>query len=275
MLDIPIVHQDDDLVVVNKPPGVVVNKSQTTKVETVQDWMESKFSIDKENDSLSSQSSQDLVPEDFDDQYGTPTEIFRKRSGLVHRLDKDTSGVMVLAKNPGALVHLLQQFRDRTTEKRYQCLVHGKMGVKEDTISLPLGRASRDRKIFAVRSDGRNAVTRYKVEQFYQNLNTAKISADKSIATKLGSYQGFSLLSCWPKTGRTHQIRVHLAHLKHPLVGDTTYVGKKRRQLDPLWCPRQFLHAAELSFTHPRSGKKVSYRADLWPDLQKTLMLLS
>src|SRR5690606_460319 len=108
-----------------------------------------------------------LVPPGFEDTYGTPAAIFAERGGVVHRLDKDTSGVMVLAKNPGSLMNLLAQFKNRQTKKKYLALVHGKFTVPAATISEPLGRASRDRKVFAVRPDGREAVTKYAVTQTF------------------------------------------------------------------------------------------------------------
>jgi 23S rRNA pseudouridine1911/1915/1917 synthase len=201
----------------------------------------------------------------------------------VHRLDKDTSGALLLAKNPGSLVNLLHQFKTRQVTKQYLCLVHGKFGIPAATVSFPMGRGSHNRQVFTVRADGREAVTEYKVQGFYPQLAVEKVAAVlpathhldlKQLTKRFSIYQGFSLVECWPKTGRTHQIRVHMAHLKHPLVGDTTYVGKKRQALDPLWCPRQFLHASQLTFTHPRSGEVLTMAAPLAADLEKVVEYL-
>jgi len=275
-MTIPILFEDQHLLVVCKPPGLVVNQADTVADETLQGWFQARLATEP---SLAESEWSALVPVDFEPTYGTPSQIFAERGGVVHRLDKDTSGVIVLAKNPGALIHLLRQFKNRETEKKYLALVHGKFQVPEATISEPMGRASRDRKVFAVRPDGRAAVTAYKVVGEYANLNSTRMT---EIATKNGLkpaelarrsriYQGFSLVECWPKTGRTHQIRVHLAHIQHPVVGDTTYVGRKRQMLDPLWCPRQFLHAAELRLTHPVTGELVTFAAPVTPDLEAVL----
>lgn len=282
-----ILFEDADLVVLNKPAGVVVNRSTSNPDETLQDWMGEnlKSQLDREKKLAFWEA---LVPSNFDSQYGTPEEIFLQRGGMVHRLDKDTSGVMVFAKNPGALVNLLAQFRLREVKKKYLCLVHGKPRLGEGTISAPLGRAQTDRKKFAVTISGRNAVTQYQVlenfESVFRKENLAFFDSyfseseedkKKLLRKNLNLYEaGFSLVACWPKTGRTHQIRVHMAHIRHPLVGDSTYVGRKRANIDPLWCPRQFLHASFLEFRHPRTRETVSFEAPLSEDLEKVLRLM-
>ncbi len=272
-----ILFEDKDILVLNKPAGLVVNRADTTSEETLQDWLAEQVIGDW------SQTSREawlpLVPSEFAAEYGTPEEIFAERLGLVHRLDKETSGALVLAKNPGALVNLLAQFKNRQVTKQYLALCHGKFGVEHDTLHLPLGRASHNRQQFAVRPDGRTAETEYQVQTFFPHLDIEKVMAlptaqGSDIRRKAKVYQGFSLVACWPHTGRTHQIRVHLAHIKHPLVGDAVYVGKKRQSLDAAWCPRHFLHAAELSFKHPRTDQTVHISAPLTPDLGAVLELL-
>ncbi len=286
ILPISILYEDEDVLVVNKPAGLVVNRSDTTSTATLQDWLLERFGSGQVDKST----WESLVPSDFTSTYGTPAEIFEERVGVAHRLDKDTSGVLLIAKNPGALVNLLAQFRERKIEKEYLALVHGKVKAPQATLSFPLGRASRDRKLFAVQADGREAVTQYQVEQLFSGLDIplalaqirASINADESLSKitdtqlikRLSVYQGFSLVKCWPKTGRTHQIRVHLAHITHPIVGDITYVGKKRQQLDPWWCPRHFLHAQKLTLTHPRTGERMTLTAPLTSDLEQVLELL-
>lgn len=276
-MNIEIIFEDQDLVVINKPAGVVVNRAQTVKGQTIQDWMEERLDWQEVENKAE---WQDLVPADFDDSYGSPLETFQERVGLVHRLDKDTSGAMILAKNPGVLVNLLAQFKNRQVQKQYQCLAHGKFKFPEGEVNAPMGRASRDRKVFAVRAEGRPAVTKYKVVEEFTKLNFDQLAKSNptldskelsNLSKKSHIYQGFSLVNCWPKTGRTHQIRVHMHHLQHPLVGDITYVGKKRAKLDPVWCPRQFLHASKLELAHPRSGEKVEFEAKLAGDLKKVL----
>lgn len=274
MIEPEILFEDDDIIVINKPPGMVVNAAETTSAPTVQEWITSYLQKHP-----STEEWQSLVPADFSAEFGTPEAIFAERQGIVHRLDKNTSGVMVLAKNPGALVALLAQFKQRQTTKRYLTLVHGKFPVPEARLSLPLGRASRDRKLFAVTPEGREAVTDYKVLQEFRELNVALLrqqqpELSKETLHRFSIYQGFSLVECWPKTGRTHQIRVHLAHIRHPIVGDTTYLGRKRQMLDPIWCPRQFLHASSLRFKHPRSQKELEFAASLSSDLEAVLLIL-
>ena len=274
-MNIQIIHEDQDLLVINKPPGLVVNRAETVKVETLQDWLEN--SIEGIKNRNFPDDWRDLLPDDFTNEYGTPEEIFESRTGLAHRLDKDTSGAMLIAKHPGSLVSLLRKFRLREIQKKYTCLTHGKFAILKGEVNLPLGRRQSNRKLFAVVPDGRPALTEYEVEQFYLEFDLKRFGLDtgrsKEFKQKRFSlYEGFSLVNCWPKTGRTHQIRVHMAYLKHPIVGDQHYVGKKRVKLDSLWCQRQFLHAREIELTHPRSKKKVKYEAELTQDL---ILLLS
>ncbi len=267
---IPILFEDPDLAIVVKPSGVVVNNSDTINEPTLQDWWMEYLRESKQPEWKS------LLPKDLTEEYGTPEEIFAERGGIVHRLDKETSGVMVLAKNPGALMHLLRQFRLREVQKKYVCLVHGKFQITQDTLQLPLARSGFNRTKFQVAPNGRPAETKYQVVAAYSSLDVEKVSSDLRNFRKKAqnTYQGFSLVHCWPKTGRTHQIRVHMAHIKHPIVSDLTYLGKKRSALDTIWCPRLFLHAAELELIHPRTGEKLSFTAELPEDLQKTLTLL-
>lgn len=290
-----ILFADEDIVVLNKPAGVVVNQADSNRSASIQEWMREYV---MSQPVVAEEIWQQQVPTDFDAQYGSPIQIWQERHGLVHRLDKDTSGVMVFAKHPGALVNLLQQFRLRKVHKTYLCLVHGGLPLAEGVINAPLKRALGDRKKFAVTIDGRPAVTAYKVLERYQTLrcleqqsaqgfrpaNEPKEGSTLSISPaslkmlrqhKPTYTQGFSLLACEPKTGRTHQIRVHLAHVQHPLVGDQVYVGKKRAKLDSLWCPRQFLHAQQLIFTHPRTNQPVTITCALPPDLDSVLQQLA
>jgi 23S rRNA-/tRNA-specific pseudouridylate synthase len=137
---------------------------------------------------------------------------------------------------------------------------------------------------FTVGGEGRAAETEYRVEETFAAVDVEKIAAElqergaespRNFRKNMErSYQGFSLVSCWPKTGRTHQIRVHFSHIHHPLVADATYLGKKRVVLDHLWCSRLFLHAAQLEFTHPRTHEPLIIAAPLLDDLRQTLTLL-
>jgi 23S rRNA pseudouridine1911/1915/1917 synthase len=275
-MNLPVLFEDEHILVINKPPGLVVNQADTVAEHTVQSWF-SAYMADQPR--LTAEQWQPMIPDDYDTEFGSPQEIFDERQGLVHRLDKNTSGVLVLAKHPGSLLLLLKQFKERQTTKKYRALVHGKFQVPEATISEPVGRASRDRKLFAVRPDGRSAVTRYQVVKEYVDVALDSIAAAQQlklteVRRRFSIYQGFSEVLCWPQTGRTHQIRVHMAHLKHPIVGDITYVGRKRQVLDPWWCPRHFLHAEELCLHHPVTNELVTFHAPLSPDLQSVLALL-
>ncbi len=267
-----ILFEDADLLILQKPAGVVVNRADTITAPTIQDWLDTQFLGGEPwpND------WQEQLPADFTPEYGTPEAIFAQRSGIAHRLDKDTSGVFVCAKHPGSLLSLLAQFRERTVEKTYVCLTHGLFSEKSGEVTAPIGRSSTNRKRFAVVPDGRTAQTLYKVEDSFAGLNLDALppQVKEQIEKRTSTYQGFSLVTCWPKTGRTHQIRVHMGHLQHPLVGDVHYVGKKRSRLDVLWCPRQFLHAASITLRHPRTKASLTIQAPLTPDLQTVLTYL-
>jgi len=273
-LQIPILFEDDDIVVINKPGNIVTNAAASVKEPALQDWFQ------KYNKNAWPTNWASCLPDEFSDEYGTPEEIYAERKGMVHRLDKNTSGVMVFAKHPGSLINLLTQFRERKTHKEYLALVHGVFRVPHAIINAPLARARVDRRKFAVDIMGRPAETEYQVEKEFMGFVTEKVTElspelQKELKQAMRLYnQGFALVRCWPRTGRTHQIRVHLAHEQHPLAGDVTYVGKKRAKFDSKWCERQFLHAVSLEFLHPRTNEQLRFEAPLPVDLQKTLDLL-
>lgn len=266
MFEHTIVFEDADLLALHKPAGVVVNDAQSVQQQTIQSWARTYI---KTSDGVGWSA---LVPADFDPSYGTPESIFERRSGMVHRLDKNTSGVLLFAKNPGALVNMLQQFRERSVKKTYQCLVHGQLSQESGVVSVPIGRRQRDRKLYGVTPNGRPASTEFSVLETYSKITQECLKKHAIQKKSIRIYeQGFSLVSCKPKTGRTHQIRVHMAHLHHPIVGDTSYAGRKRAKLDAVWCPRQFLHATRLICTHPRTGEQLKLQAELAQDLQSVL----
>jgi len=278
-----ILFEDDELLVVNKPAKTVVNQAKTTKEETVQSWFVQRVGAKEALQEIAKNSQVwiDQVPLEFNDKYGTPAEIFLQKQGVVHRLDKDTSGVLVLAKNPGSLVSLLDQFKNRKVKKKYLCLVHGKIKVGSSVIRAPIARSTANRQKFRVDIEGRNASTHYRVAQLFSGLDFNQLDQEpEKIPTKikkeLESYQqGFSLVECLPKTGRTHQLRVHFSHLGHPIVSDHAYAGEKRSNLDKRWCPRQFLHAQAIELTHPKTGKQVVFKAELTEELQQVLRFLN
>ena len=171
-----IIFEDNELLVIDKPFGVVVNRAETTSnVETIQDFAEGK--IEKNTDN----------------------QEFLDRGGIVHRLDKDTSGVMVIAKTSEAFENLKSQFKERETKKVYLALVHGKVEPEVGMVDAPIERSPFNRMHFGIFPGGRPAQTKYSVVK---------------------SYNGHSLLEVEPKTGRTHQIRVHMKYINHPIVSD-------------------------------------------------------
>lgn len=253
MPEISILFEDEGLVVIDKPPGIVVNRAVSVYEKTLQDWAEQQPWYGKWDPSKVDQELQD---------------IYKERSGVAHRLDKDTSGAMLIAKDPVTLAALMTQFREHTTEKSYLALVHAKFSTPKGTVNLPLGRAPGNHAKFTVDPSGKESETEYEVIEYYPK------SPSSLYEKKTKPYQGFSLLRLRPKTGRTHQIRVHMAYIKHPLVGDLKYVGKKREKVDAQWCKRQFLHAEKLVFTNPKDGKRVVINSELPQDLKTCLDLL-
>lgn len=241
-MDLTILFEDSSLMLICKPAGLVINRAESVREETLQDLIEKKFNYPLAKD-------------------------LQARNGIVHRLDKDTSGVLVLAKTAEAMVELQRQFHDRETEKTYIALVHGTFSVKEGIVSVPMERSRYDRQKFMVSVEGRMTETHYKVLKEFRSLSDVQFM--------VSGYQGFSLVELHPKTGRTHQIRVIMTHLKHPLVGDVKYVGRKRAKADVKWCPRHFLHAQSLAFTHPLTRERMIIEAQLPDDLQKVLARLS
>lgn len=231
-----IVFKDDSLLVIDKPAGLTVNRSDTTKnQETVQDWIEKNFQFP-------------LAQDDF------------LRNGIVHRLDKETSGLLLIAKTKEAFENLQKQFKERKVKKKYLALVHGKVEPKEGMIEASLSRNPFDRKKFGIFLGGREAKTRYR------RIDNRELIIEN---------EKFSLLELYPETGRTHQIRVHLKFIGHPIVGDEKYAGRKTARNDRKWCARQFLHAAGLSFNHPVTGEKIELVSELPSDLQIAMIKTS
>ena len=257
-----ILYEDEFLLVLNKPASWVVNRSETVKEETLQDWLEKNFQF-------SCPSGRRAI---FNFQnYRSGIDY---RSGIVHRLDKDTSGVLVVAKTPEVFENLQRQFKERVVKKRYLVLVHGRVTPPEGVIRAPIARSPFDRKKFGIFLGGREAETKYKT---ISNFKFSRFSAgprQRRWQIQNSKKEIFSLLEVEPKTGRTHQIRVHLKYLGYPVVADEFYAGRKTYRADKLWCPRQFLHASELSFIHPKTGERVKFSAPLPLDLKKALEYL-
>lgn len=236
-----VIFEGDGFLVINKPSGLVVDRSDSCKFKTLQDWLEEKG---------------------FFDFSGREESDFFKRSGVVHRLDKDTSGLLVVAKDEPSFIFLQAQFKQRLVEKKYLALVHGLVKPEKGTIKLPIGRNPFNRKKFGVFFNGRKSETSYYLVKKYQKKNSLVFD--------------FSLLKLSPKTGRTHQLRVHLKEIGYPIVADPVYGGRKNNSFDRAWCPRLFLHAGFLSFFHPKNKKKrVSFNSSLAKDLAEALKKLT
>ncbi|HYO64229.1 MAG TPA: RluA family pseudouridine synthase [Pyrinomonadaceae bacterium] len=229
-IPLDILHEDPDIIVVNKPAGMVVHPAAGVRGGTLANAVAHRLQI-AHSPSL--------------------------RPGIVHRLDRDTSGVIVVAKTVGAHEHLSEQFRAREVFKSYAALVHGVVREDAGRVEQPVGRDPRHRTRMAVVRGGRAALSLYRVRRRFER---------------------FTLLDVEIKTGRTHQIRVHLAWLKHPVVGDETYGAGRDHNLPEARLRslvaalgRQFLHAEQLGFRHPRTGERVHFSAPLPAELSNLL----
>lgn len=238
-IKIQILFEDEQIVVVEKPSGVICNRAETVKVETLQDWIRPKLDYSQCGGQVDEES----------------VEYFKQRDGLVHRLDKETTGVMVLAKTPSAFIELLRQFREREVKKTYVALTHGIWKVREGEICMPIGRRRDNRQRMGVVEDGRESVTEYRVMEEY-----TKWEFPRELKVDARGYTGFTMVEFRPKTGRMHQIRVHSRRLGHPLVGDEQYAGRKRSREDRKWCQRVMLHAASLELTHPKTKERMKWQ---------------
>jgi len=224
-----VVHQDRALFVINKPAGMVVHPGAGNPRHTLQNAL------------LALDPKLALVP----------------RAGLVHRLDKDTSGLLVVARTPEAHARLVSALAEREIERHYLAICSGPM-TGGGTVDAPIGRHRTQRTRMAVRSDGREAVTHYRIVKRYRAHTLVRVQLE---------------------TGRTHQIRVHLAHIGYPIVGDPVYGGRKRL---PAGCspalasalsafPRQALHAARLALAHPTTGRELEWEAPIPEDMSRLL----
>ncbi|WP_306524273.1 23S rRNA pseudouridine(1911/1915/1917) synthase RluD [Dokdonella sp.] len=231
-IELDIVHADADVIVVNKPAGLVVHPGAGNPAGTLQNAL------------LHFDAALAAIP----------------RGGIVHRLDKDTSGLMVVARSMRAHTSLVEQLGERDVHRQYLAIVYGAM-VAGGRVDAPLGRHPRDRLKQAVREDGREAVTHYRVRERFRST---------------------TLVECRLETGRTHQIRVHMAHVRHPLLGDSQYGGLLKLPKGAgealvaamRGFKRQALHAEKLEFRHPGTGKLASFEAAPPADMQALLAAL-
>ena len=238
--DIPlnIIYEDDDIIILNKPANIIVHPARGNLSGTLVNAL--CFYSDK-----------------------LSTGLGEFRPGIVHRLDRNTTGCMIITKNDTAQTKIAKQFENRQTKKTYLALVHGCPELDADQINVPLGVHPKKREKYAVRPEtGKDAIT------IYENLE---------------GFRGFSLLKLKPKTGRTHQLRVHLAYLKHPIVADDMYGGKlvypwqlkddQPKTENPV-ISRCALHASTIEFKHPTTEKQVKFEAPLPEDMQNMLDML-
>ena len=213
-MDLDVIFEDNDIIIVNKEKGIVVHPGNGNPDGTLANAI-----LERCKDSLS----------------GIGGTI---RPGIVHRIDKDTSGLVIIAKNDNAHIKISKQIQDRKVSKTYIALVRGVIKENEATINMPIGRSTKDRKKMAVTKNGKEAITHFKV---------------------LKRYEGFTLLEVKIETGRTHQIRVHMAEIGYPIVGDEVYSNGK----NPFDVKGQMLHAAKLEFAHPTTNENVAFEAPL------------
>ncbi len=221
-IPVEVVYEDNDIIVVNKPKGMVVHPANGNPDGTLVNAIMAMC-----KGSLS----------------GIGGEI---RPGIVHRLDKDTSGLLIVAKNDLAHINMSNQIKDRQVKKIYIALVKGNINENEATINMPIGRSTKDRKKMAVRKDGKEAITHFKVLKRYKNYTLLEVKID---------------------TGRTHQIRVHMAEIGHPVVGDMVYSKGKNE----FGVEGQMLHSKSLDFKHPITGKEMHLEAKLPEYFEKVL----
>ena len=213
-IPLDVIYEDNDILIVNKEKGMVVHPGNGNPSGTLANAV-----LARCKDSLS----------------GIGGEI---RPGIVHRLDKDTSGIIIVAKNDKSHLDISKQIKDHTVKKTYVALVRGRIKENEATIDMPIGRSNKDRKKMAVTKNGKNAVTHFKVLKRYKDYTYIEVNIE---------------------TGRTHQIRVHMAEIGYPVVGDLVYSNGK----NPFGVEGQMLHAKKIEFNHPTTKKRVEFEAKL------------
>lgn len=213
-LPLDIIYEDKDIIIINKAKGMVVHPGNGNPDGTLAN-------------AIMARCKNDLS--------GIGGKL---RPGIVHRIDKDTSGLVIIAKNDNAHINLSSQIQNRLVKKTYIALVRGIVKENEAKINMPIGRSTKDRKKMAVTKNGKEAISYFKV---------------------LKRYKGYSLLEVKIETGRTHQIRVHLSEIGYPIVGDAVYSNGK----NPFGVEGQMLHAAKIEFKHPRTGEMVAFEAPL------------
>jgi len=246
-MEIAVLYEDKETLVINKPVDLVVNRAESIRGETVQDWVEGQRWYEIATSSTPRN-------DDLD-------KLFRQRSGVCHRLDKETSGCLVIAKTPEALRYYLGLFKNRKITKTYLALVHGRVEPETGEVVLPLKRSLYDREKWQVHYEGKKAVTGWQVEKHF-NYPGHEHWKDALTLVRLNL-----------KTGRTHQIRVHLSFLGWPVFSDYKYLNRKFSKEDRKYLSHHFLHAEQIGFT-TYEGKKILVAAPLPEDCRKFLSTL-
>ena len=238
MAEIKIIYSDDDLIILDKPAGILVHPTEASEPETLAAWLFKKYpEINK-------------LP--------WPDKV---RAGIVHRLDKDTSGLIILAKSPDVLKNLQEEFRNRKIKKTYLTLVLGKIEPKEGEIQAAITRGKA----------GLQKVLEYSYSFSKEKVRPA-VTVYKTIKNFQYQNQDLSLVEAQPLTGRMHQIRVHLKYIGYPIIGDPLYNTKQSKKLSKeLGLNHQFLHAQNLEFIHPLTKKKINLSSYLPKDLKNVL----
>ena len=235
---ITVLYEDGDVVVINKPAGLVVHADGKREEPTLTDWIEKNYPESKGVGEPLTLSNSDVI----------------ERSGIVHRIDRETSGVMLIAKNQPAFLFFKKQFQDRTTNKIYHTFVYGEMKEDDGVIDRPIGRSKKDFRQWSAqrgaRGAMREAVTHYRV---------------------MAKSGGFSFVEAIPKTGRTHQIRVDFKAVNHPIVSDSLYASKKEKSLG---FERLALHAYSIEFIL-MNGKRIKIIAPYPEDFEKTIKIMN
>ena len=253
-MKLEIVFEDSEILVLEKPAGLVVNRSETIREETLQDQLSTYFNL-----------GDDLGIGD--------------RAGIVHRLDRETSGLLLIAKTQKAFENLQDQFKERKVEKEYVCLAHGEINQDFGVIEGDVGRIGKFGK-FGIVEGGRESRTEFKVVEKYEFKEKlfdeliSRVQTKSRVNYLTKQAKKYTLLNLFPKTGRTHQIRVHIKSIGHPAVSDLIYAPNKLLKFDLLWCPRLFLHASSLKFIHPKTKNLVSFKSDLPNDLKGAILNL-
>jgi len=242
-----IIFENSKFIAVNKQAGIIVNRADTSKnYVTLQDMVEERYKF-SETPRVRGEKYMINGYNKFDE--------FVSRSGIVHRLDKETSGIILVAKDPQTFLQLQNQFKKSVVKKKYIAFVHGRVSEHEGEVDAPIARLPWNRMRFGVFQEGREAKTKFKTLHIFKDTKGEE----------------FSLLEVSPVTGRTHQIRVHFQHIHHPVFADELYAGRKTGRDDRKVLGRHFLHAFQISLQDPETGGSLVLESPLPEDLVAAL----